>query len=302
MAVLVAFPRAAAAGEVFVSVGSPTTYVFTPKASEVLSHGDFVIWTWASDLHTVTSGTSGSIAGNGLFNSNPAGGTRNTGTIFAWKTSFEGLAQYYSAGTDFSLHTMKGTISIPGAGPPVADFRINEVRFDGAGSNFVEIANLGDAAGDLREFRLGINGGTPVTPWTTPTPLPPGGSVVVTEPAGLTNQGSVTLYAPYLPGSSPGSADAADTTMIVDYVEWGPSGGQPLEDAAIRIIYPTQIWFAGEFAPQAAAGHSIVRCASSDTYGSAAWNESLTPTPGGTNDCLNPARRVTWGRLKIEYR
>jgi hypothetical protein len=301
LAALVALTGTAAAGEVFVSVGSPP-YSFDPKAAEVLYRGDVVIWTWASDQHTVTSGTNGSVAGNGIFNSNPAGGTRNTGTIFAWKTDREGAIQYYSAGTDFSLHNMKGTISVPGAGPPVADFRINEVRFDGVGSNFVEIANLGDAEGDLREFRLGINGGAPFTPWTTSTPLLPGAAVVVPEPAGLANQGSAALYAPFLAGSLPGTGGAADTTMIVDYVEWGPSGGQPLEDAAIRIIFPTQIWFAGEFAPQAAAGHSIVRCGTLNDYGSAAWEESRTPTPGQSNDCVSPARRMTWGRLKIQYR
>jgi len=74
-----------------------------------------------------------------------------------------------------------------------------------------------------------------------------GASVVVAQPAGLSSQGSATLYAPYLAGSVPGTANADDASLIVDYVEWGPSGGQPLEDTVVQIIFPIQadIWTKG---------------------------------------------------------
>ena len=290
----------ARAGQVFVSVGCPA-FSFSPKAASVLGHGDFVIWTWVASSHTVTSGTSGSVAGDGIFNSDPGGLTHGIGTVFAWKTDREGSISYYCR-LDFVTHNMKGSISVPGPGNPVADFRITEVRFDGVGSNFVEISNLGGADGDLNAFRLSINGAAPVTPWNTSKPLPAGGSIVVNDPAGLTNQGSIALDAPYLAGSVPGTGLATDATMMVDYVEWGASAGQPLEDTAVLVAFPSPIWFAGDVAPQAGAGHSIVFCGAPGDHGGAAWNESLNPTPSLANDCVNPALRPTWGRLKTLYR
>ena len=297
---LVALAQNASAGEIFVNVGSPI-YSFVPQSAEVLNQGDFVIWTWFSSVHTVTSGTSGNAAGNGIFNSDPAGGTHGTGAVFAWKTDREGSIPYYSR-PDFVVHNMKGSIVVPGVNPPIADFRITEVRFDGVGSNFVEISNLGGADGDLNAFRLSVNGTAPVTPWNASTPLPAGARVVVNEPVGLTNQGSVALYIPYLPGSAPGTGAATDASMMVDYVEWGATAGQPLEDTAIQVVFPDLIWRAGDFAPQAGAGHSIVFCGLSFNHGSAAWDESLNPTPGLANDCLNPTHRPTWGQLKALYR
>ena len=300
VAALVALAQNVTAGQVFVSVGSPG-FSFSPKAASVLGHGDFVIWTWVASSHTVTSGTSGSVAGDGIFNSDPGGLTHGIGTVFAWKTDREGSIPYYCR-LDFVTHNMKGSISVPGPGNPVADFRITEVRFDGVGSNFVEISNLGGADGDLQAFRLSISGAAFVTPWNTSTPLPAGGRIVVSEPAGLTNQGSAALFAPYLAGSVPGTGLATDASMIVDYVEWGPNGGQPLEDTAVQVILPATLWLAGEFAPQAQAGHSIVFCGTPFDHTSVYWNESLNPTPGLFNDCVNPARHHSWGQLKTLYR
>ena len=299
-ATLVALAQGASAGQVFVSVGSPP-HRFTQPQTGVHSQGDFVIWTWVSNQHTVTSGALGGIAGNGIFNSDPAGGAHDAGAVFAWKTDRDGVISYYCR-QDFVAYSMKGSLIVPSANPLIADFRITEVRFDGLGSNFVEISNLGGADGDLLAFRLSINGAAPVTPWNTSTPLPAGGSIVVNDPAGLTNQGSIALDAPYLAGSMPGTGLATDATMMVDYVEWGASAGQPLEDTAVLVVFPSPIWFAGDVAPQAGARHSIVFCGGPGDHGGAAWNESLTPTPSLANDCLNPALRPTWGRLKTLYR
>ena len=286
------------AGQVFVTVGSPVNK-FTPGIAGTTTRGDFVIWTWVASGHTVTSGTSGTP--NGIFDSDPGGGTHLSGTVFAWRTDRSGSMPYFCR-PHWALG-MTGNIVTDYPGTLFADFRITEVRFDGVGSDFVEIANLGTADGNLRAFRLSINGADPPTsPWIVSTPVPAGGRVVVSNPAGLSNAGSVALYAPYLAGSIPDNAAVTDSALLVDYVEWGPAGGQPLEDTAIKVIFPAQIWFAGEFAPQAKPGDSIVRCQPPDVYGSAAWDESMNPTPGAPNDCVNPTRRSTWGRLKALYR
>ncbi len=299
-AIVLALAGRAGAGQVFVSVGSPQ-FAFAPTNAGVAGVGDFVIWTWFSNAHTVTSGTTGSTAGDLNFNSNPLGGSFNTGTVFAWKTSGGGVFPYYSR-PDFVTRMMKGSIVVPDATPVVADFRITEVRFDGAGSDFVEIANLGADPGDLNAFRLSIGGAAPLTPWTASTPLASGARVVVNNPPGLSDQGSVALFAPFLAGSVPGTAALTDTTMIVDYVEWGASGGQPLEDTAIHVHLPATLWLAGEFAPQVAAGHSIVFCGNAANHGGVYWQGSLNPTPGLMNDCASAARRASWGRLKTLYR
>lgn len=298
-ATLVALAQDARAGQVFVSVGSPT-YSFVPKVAGVVFRGDFVIWTWFSNMHSVTSGASGTP--NGVFNSDPGGGSHGASTVFAWKVDREGSIPYYSQ-PDFPVHSsMTGSVAVPGQGDPIADFRITEVRFDGVDSNFVEISNLGGAGGDLNQFRLSIHGNAPVTPWTTSTPLAADGRIVVSEPAGLTNEGSVALYIPYLANSLPGSGLATDASMMVDYVEWGATGGQPLEDTAVQVLLPATLWLAGEFAPQAQAGHSIVFCGGLLDHGSVYWKESLNPTPGLFNDCVNPARHHSWGQLKSLYR
>ena len=288
------------AGQVFVTVGSPVNR-FTPGQAAVVNQGDFIIWTWVGSGHTVTSGAAPTPSN--IFDSDPGGtSSHNSGTVFAWQTDRSGSIPYFCR-----LHWafgMTGSIVVPGSPlPAIADFRITEVRFDNVGSDFIEIANLGAGDGNLRAFRLSINGADPPTSmWNVSTPVPAGGRVVVNNPAGLSNAGSVALYAPYLAGSFPNSAAATDSAMIVDYVEWGAAGGQPLEDTAIKVSSPWPIWFAGEFAPQAKPGHSIVRCQPPEYSGSAAWDESAVPTPGTFDNCANPARTTTWGRLKVLYR
>jgi plastocyanin len=293
----------AGAGQVFVAVGVlPNQNRFLPTPAGMNAQGDFVIWTWVTNSHTVTSGPLGSP--NGIFDSDPGGTTTHgAGSVFAWRTDRTGNIPYFSRPTADLASQMKGTIVVPDALPPaMADFRITEVRFDNVGSDFIEIANLGTGDGNLRGFRLSINGSDPPTsPWTVSTSVAPDGRVVVDNP-GLSNSGSVALYAPYLAGSLPYTALATNDSLMVDYVEWGPNGGQPLEDTAIKVAFPAEIWFAGEFAPAAKPGHSIVRCEAPDVYGSAAWNESTVPTRLDPNNCQNPVRATTWGRLKTLYR
>jgi hypothetical protein len=198
---------------------------------------------------------------------------------------------------------MTGDIVVPTSPlPAMADFRITEVRFDDIGSNFVEIANLGTGNGNLNGFRLSINGSNPVTHWSVSTPVAAGSRVTVPDPAGLANAGSAALYAPYLLNSLPYTALATNDSLMVDYVEWGAAAGQPLEDTAVKVTTPSPIWFAGQFAPQAQLGHSIVFCGFPADHGSSVWFESLNPTPLASNDCVNPTRTSTWGRIKTLYR
>src|SRR6267142_2096211 len=82
-----AFAGSAGAGQVFVDVLNNR---FSQQSAGTVNQGDFVIWTWVGSGHTVTSGTTGSIAGDGIFNSDPAGGTHSAGTVFAWQTDRPG--------------------------------------------------------------------------------------------------------------------------------------------------------------------------------------------------------------------
>ncbi len=291
--------RVGDAGQVFVNVGGGLN-TFNPANVGVLNQGDHIVWRFLSSGHTVTQGTSGSGTG-GIFNTDPAGLTTQTaGAFFSWKTDQLGVVPYYCRPHFFS--GMKGNISIPVNGTQEADFRITEVRYDGVGSNFIEIANLGDADGDLNGFRLSINGNAAIRPWSTPTPVGPFGRVVLNNPAGLTTSGSVALYVPMtVVGGTPGTTLITDVTMMIDYVEWGATGGQPLEAVAILTSNPP-LWSLGQFAPQVAQGHDISFCGIRSQYGAAFWSPTLNPTPGATNDCVNPSVPYTWGRLKTLYR
>lgn len=288
----------ARAGQLFVDVGSPVNR-YNPANTGVVSVGDFVIWTWAASGHTVTSGSSGTVAGDGTFNSDPGGTTRPFGTVYAWKTN--GAHSYYCQ-PHFPFG-MTGAI-FTNVAQPEADLRITEVRFDGV-DNFVEIGNLlgippaaPGATGNLAGFRLSINGGAPIT--LSPQSIPEGGFVKLTPP-GLTTSGSVALYAPYLANSLPGTGSLQESDWLVDYVEWGQTGGQPLENVAGSTVSPS-IWTAGQFAPQVATGHSIMFCGARFQYGALYWAGALNPTPGLSNDCPNPTIPTTWGRLKTLYR
>src|SRR5262245_44179665 len=133
-----AFLRGACAGQVFVEVGPSTA--FFPGTVSTLVPGDHVIWHWAGSGHTVTSGVPSTGVKSGRFDSNTLGGTRSLNTIFSWKTSGTSPASYFC-----QPHRpgMQGSVVFPVALTQEADFRITEVRFDNAGLDFIEIANLG---------------------------------------------------------------------------------------------------------------------------------------------------------------
>jgi len=285
----------ARAGQVFVEVGQSGN-TFSPPNSAVFDHGDIIVWHWAGTMkHTVTSGVSGSAAGDGTFTSMNLGLGQNPGTMFSWKFGPGGPYSYYC--TPHFGFNMKGTVSFQGAGASVADLRLTEVRYDG--SNFVEITNLGDANADLNGFRLVINGVNVIT--LSAAAMVPLARQVIINPAGLTTSGSVALYAPHnIPSNAIPTAALTDTLMV-DYVEWGTSGGQPLETMANLAANP-KLWTAGTFVPQVAPGHSMEFCGQRHQYGSAHWFQSLTPSPGTTDDCPTPTTPTTWGRIKTLYR
>lgn len=293
---LLAHAPLARAGQVFVEVGSPVNKFTNPNVS-VLDKGDIVVWHWAASGHTVTSGVTGSIAGDGNFDSNTIAGTQVAGTLFSWKYG-PNLSYSYYCVPHFGLG-MKGTASFMGIGAQVADLRLTEVRYDGVGLNFVEIANLGDVNADLNGFRLVINGINVIT--LGPLAMGPLARHAISDPAGLATSGSVALYAPNnIPSNAIPTAALTDTLMI-DYVAWGTSGGQPLEDVAAITVNPT-LWMAGHFAPQVAPGHVLEFCGARHQYGDGFWTEGLNPTPGLVNDCVNPTTPTTWGRIKVLYR
>ena len=292
-AAALAVARGAAAGQVFVNVQSN---FFTSGTVATLNTGDHVIWHWLAGGHTVTSGNPSTGTKSGRFDSNLSGGTRSLGTLFSWKTSGTSPVSYFC-----QLHRpgMQGSIVFPMVGTAEADFRITEVRFDGVSLNFVEIANLGDDVGDLAGFRLVINGSATTL---TSQVLNPGERVTFPNPSGLAPSGSAALYAPetIASNSDPGPS-LSDATMMIDYVEWGAAGNQPLESVAAATTSPV-LWTASEFAPQAAAGHSIVFCGVRFQHGAGFWNETKFPTPAAVNDCVNPTLPSTWGRIKTLYR
>ena len=288
-----ALARGAIAGQVFVTVNNPGGFFDTRSGNSTtttLNAGDHVIWTWYGNGHTVTSGTD--FFGDGKFDS----GIHGPGTFFTWKTTGVGAFPYVCRPHN---SFMQGTVDVGVPTAREADLRITEVRFDGVGSNFIEIANLGDSNADLVGFRLAVNG--------TATTL--GGQVIgpqgrfpIANPAGLTNSGSVALYAPHtISNSIPSTNSLNDATMMIDYVEWGTAGGQALESIANQTTMPV-LWTAGDFAPQAEAGHSIVFCGARGQYGRTLWGEATNPTPGALNDCLTPVKSASWGKIKTLYR
>ena len=294
-AVLLVHAPLARAGQVFVDVGGATLR-FTPANVSVLDHGDIIVWHWLNGGHTVTSGVIQSVAGDGNFNSSTLGSLQVANTFFSWKVG--PLSYSYYCVPHFTLFGMKGTINFQGAGAPVADLRLTEVRYDGGG-NFVEIANLGDASADMNGFRLVINGTNVMT--LPQLALGPLARVFYINPTGLGSSGSVALYAPHnIPSNAIPTAALTDTLMV-DYVEWGPSGGQPLEAVANLTANPN-LWTAGTFVPQVPAGHSMEFCGRRHQYGSAHWFVSNTPSPGTPDDCSTPTTPTTWGRIKTLYR
>lgn len=295
---LAALSTPAAAGEVRIDVSSN---FFSPSAVS-LNLGDHAVWVWVSGSHTVTSGSDGSLSGDGRFNTV----TSLSGVQFSWRADVTGTVPYYCI-PHFILG-MTGTLDVSGSGVPVSDFRLTELEYDVAGGNdLIEIRNLGAASGDLGRYRLSVAAAASVTVPLDDVAVPAGGTIVVhTNEAGtstatdlylpgigdLPAAGAVALYVP-----NAVNPDLSDATQIVDFLQWGAGGGphEATADAAA-------LWASGTFMPPVAAGHSYEFCGGPADHGVSFWSEVAVPNFGTDGMCLTPAAATTWGRVKTLYR
>jgi plastocyanin len=317
---------AAHAGQVRVNVGSGGS-AFSPYKVNI-NEGDHVVWVWIAGTHNVVNWTlddvcvacpddsTGFSSDGTIFNSDPVGFGQGSTTRFTWKSDRTGLVPYVC-----NIHNnfMSGRIFIvPRTTPPtnpVADFRLTEVQFNVPGGlDLIEIANLGQAAGDLRSFRLAIGpSGTGVAISAVDLPVAAGGRVIVHTAESGTNgtppghiylpalgtlpdaAGSVALYVPST--LSPQNA-LSNADMMIDFVQWG-AGGQANEGTANAASF----WVPGTSINNVAAGHSIEYCESTGLgHGANQWAEISPPNFGTTGNCVTPTRSESWGRLKIIYR
>jgi plastocyanin len=286
-------PGSGRAGEVTVNATTIGNNQFSP-ASININVADHVTWIWVTSGHTCTSGSTGVPAAVGPPGHQLQWGTSAQAAGAAFSLKFIGAAagayQYFCAP---HFPTMQGVVNVGAAHQAVADFRISEVRYGAGANDFVEIANLGDAAGNLQGYRLNV-GGSVVT--FNAVDVLPGGRIVNQGAftAALGSTGSVALF---VPNTIDGTFNALS---IIDYVQWG-AAGQPLEQIAAD-AQPTAYWTPGDFLPTMAPGHSMSFCGVSGQYGMGFWSEVANPTPFNANDCASPAYRSTWGRLKSLYR
>jgi hypothetical protein len=198
---------------------------------------------------------------------------------------------------------MAGFVQIAASGAPVSNFRITEVESAGDADN-VAITNLGNAAGNLGQYRVSVIAGAPLLLALTDIVVAPGGRVTLhLNQTGTNTQtdlyfpgvslgnptGSVGLYAPNTVNTALTIAD-----QMIDFVQWG-AVSQLNEDTAAA----AGLWTAGTFVPAVAAGHSVQFCGSGSQHGASFWQGLPTP---GSPDCLTPVSTGTWGRLKTLYR
>lgn len=314
-ALLLAFPSPARAGQVRVLAGSGG-FTFTPS-TVTINAGDHVVWQWASNGHTVTSGTDGSPAGDGAFRSSTSG-TAST-TRFSWKFATSGSRSYYCVP---HFPDMTGVVNVVPSGAAVANFRITEVEYAGAaGADRVQISNLGTAAGFLDSFRMCWVTGTPQAITGTNVSVAAGAAINLHFNASGTNtatdlyfpalpelptQGSFALYVPNTTSTgSTSPASLADATQIIDYVEWGSPGqaAKPNQATAVSAGF----WAASDAVntdgqlPAGGAGYSISFCGAPTDHGASAWQISR-PNFGTSARCATPTRNPTWGRIKALYR
>jgi hypothetical protein len=282
-----------------------------------INEGDHVIWRWVGSGHTVTnwSHPADSLSPNfdgTIFDSDPAHGPlgQSNGTQFTWKSDRTGHVPYVCVP---HLPLMSGRIIVsPRTQPltvPVSEFRITEVQFDTPGGyDRIEIANLGDAPGDLAAYRMSIDGFFFVIPGNIYS-VPAGDRVILhlgetgvniypdiyVPGTTLDNAGSVSLYAPSTLFFQSAFTNPA---LMIDFVQWG-APAQPNETTANLAGY----WTTGTSINGVAAGHSIEYCANATLdHGVARWAEIAIPNFGGNGDCATPTASDTWGRLKVLYR
>ncbi|NOT34162.1 MAG: hypothetical protein HOP12_08345 [Candidatus Eisenbacteria bacterium] len=289
----------AEAGQVRVTVSGTS---FSPPNVNV-NPGDHVVWVWAGGNHNVLSGNSCTPSAG--FTSGTA--TSAVNTAFTWRSSGV-VSRSYFCEVHCSGFGMVGSVGLSMAAVPVSDFRLTEVRFsDDHTNDFVEIANLGAATGNLGRYRLSLTGATVQTLPQTDISVPPGGRVVVfLNQTGTNTNTSVFFQGVTLPRTGSATLYVATTNasqtalnrddMLLDFVQWGAATQQNESTAA-----NAGFWNIGEFVDAVADGHSLAFCGSATEHGATTWQGIATPNPG-TADCSTPTRNATWGRLKLRYR
>jgi plastocyanin len=302
LAIFIACAVPALAGQRRVDVSSN----FFNDSTLTANAGDQIVWVWTAGSHTVTSGTDGSSLGDGDFNSGLMGGI---GKAFSWKAPIgsTGTQRYYCF-PHFG-GGMRGRIDFSASSVPASDFRLTEVRFSSAhDSDFVELTNLGDAAGDLGRYRISVTGATQLVLTPANIVVPVGGRVVIW--LGQTGTGTATQQffpglslprdagsaALYVPMSAPADTARTRTDLMVDFVQWGASA-QLNEATAVTAAF----WTGGLFADPPADGHSLEFCGTAFQRGPTFWQGSPVSTPGTAN-CVTPTRASSWGRIKAIYR
>ncbi len=302
-ALLALAATAALAGQVRINVASN---LYSPS-SATINLGDHAVWVWTSGFHSVSSGSLVTGALDGIFDN----GTIVSNGLYSWKSATQGALTYYCQqhGTG-----MGATLNVVASGASVSDFRITKVQFGNTGGmDFVEIANIGPAAGNLGMYRLRVSGGSTITLRKAPTNLDlsvPSGrrvviyihrsgastdtSVYVPSVLALPTTGSLALYVP-----STGNTALSATDQMIDYVSWG-AGGQENEATAVSAGF----WTTNAAIQNVAAGHTIAFCgAQGGQYGVNHWSEITTPNFGVSSaDCTTPAIPTSWGRIKTLYR
>ena len=272
-------------------------------ANQAANNGDHIVWVWTGTPHSVTSGSGGTPSG--IFDSAIQ---FSVASAFTWKADRTGVIPYYCIP---HAPGMAAQLSLSASGAAAPSFRITEVFFNSpAGQDFIEITNLGTAAGNLGRYRVSIATGAQFTLPGVGTSLniavPIGGRVVLrlgqsgtdsnTE-AFLPGQpqlgttGSVALYAPNTINTSLAAAD-----QIVDFVQWGATG-QPNAATAVS----ANLWNGAEAAGTTAAPNAIEFCGDESAHGASLWRTRQGSSPG-TADCTTPTFPSTWGRIKSAYR
>ena len=301
---LLAAAPMAHAGQLRIDVASD---YFSPDTPTV-NAGDQVVWIWTQGFHSVTSGIVDmgvTEIPDGIFDTGNVGTSAKS--TFSWKApATTGTIPYYCI--PHGTYGMTATLAVVGSGQLMSSMRITEVRWTAAhDQDFIEIANLGTAAGDLGYYRLSVTGSATQTFALRDMPVPVNGRVVLRfNQSGANNaaqlflpgltlgpSGSAALYAPC---TISGETALTNDKLMVDYVQWGTSGQQNETTANVA-----SYWATGTFVPAVADGHSIEFCGTTANRGSAFWNGSPTPTPGTVN-CTTPAVSSTWGRVKALYR
>jgi|SRR5215831_8165598 len=303
------------AGQARVLVGSGG-FSFSPS-TVVVNQGDQVIWVWGSGGHTVTSGNDGSLNGSGIFRSSTV--TLASNSAYFWKVVGTTAVPYYCVP---HYPVMVGTINInPSGTASVADFRITELEFAGAGgADRVQITNLGDNGDFLDLYRVTPNStatalgngiflgaGSSLTLHVNTSGVNDATNIYLPGVPDLGTAGSFALYVPNTttgPGGSLAPASLTDDAQMVDYVEWGTTGqgAQPNRTTAVTAT----LWNSGGVVdvtdlPNGGAGYSLAFCGTRTDHGSSHWSKA-TPNFGAQALCTTPTRSSTWGRLKALYR